>query len=206
MSAIPPGSFAGNDSVGNAGGPWDDVQGRLTLGDAIANPTYEAYRDAPWKCYFFRHDQADEMHFAIQMTHAWDPTTDVRFHLHIIPMVNPPTVPLVFAVTGYYSWAGFGVATPAAASWIPFSATSTIGLADAFKEAFCHCFTATAPGSLESSVLLIYLKRDVGGADTYTTNKAGGAGQTAAANVAILAADVHYQKNKDGTYTEVPQP
>ena len=200
MSSLPVGSFVGNDYVGGAGGPWEDIQGRITLGDAVANPTYEAYRDTPWKTYFLRHDQADELHFALQMSHSWD-RGPVRFHVHVIPMVNPAT-PQVIALAGRYSWATFGVETPANATWTPFSATQTVGTSDAFKEAFIACFTATPPtGSLESAILLIYLKRDSGGADTYTTGKAGG---TAAANVCVLSADAHYQKNKDGTATEIP--
>lgn len=34
MSVLPVGSFVGNDSVGVSEGPWDDIQGRITLGDA----------------------------------------------------------------------------------------------------------------------------------------------------------------------------
>lgn len=201
MTALPVGSFVGNDSVGLYQGPWDDIQGRITLGDAVANPTYEAYRDTPWKTYFLRHDQADEMHFALQMTHAWDPTTAVKFHVHVIPMVNP-TTPQVIALTGQYSWASFGVETPADADWTDFVGTLTVGTSDAFTEGFVACFTATPPAGVhESAILLVYLKRDAGGADTYTTSKVGG---TAAANVAILSADAHYQKNKDGTSVEIP--
>jgi len=200
MSSLPVGSFVGNDYVGGAGGPWEDIQGTVNLGDAVASPTYEAYRDTPWKCYFLRNDQADELHYALQMSHSWDRGA-VKFHLHVIPMVNPPVGPLKFAVTGYYSWANFGVVTPAAVGWTPFSATHTVGLTDAFKETLVPCFTATPPaGTLESAILLIFLKRDTGN-DTYNTAKAGGTG---AANVAIISADAHYQKNKDGTSTEIP--
>jgi hypothetical protein len=202
MSALPVGSFVGNDYVGGAGGPWDDIQGRITLGDAVANPTYEAYRDTPWKTYFLRHDQADELHFALQMSHAWDPTTEVRFHVHLIPMVNPAVAQKI-VLTGQYAWASFGYATPADVDWTDFTGELTVGTSDAFKEAFVQCFSTTAPAAAqhESAILLIYLKRDSGGADTYTTGKSGG---TAAANVAILSADCHYQKNKDGTSTEIP--
>lgn len=201
LEPISPTAMAGNDSVGSLGLPWDDIQGRITLGDAVANPTYEAYRNTPWKTYFFRNDQADEIHLSLQMTHAWRPSAAVRFHLHLIPMVDPAATE-VFAVTGYYSWATFGVETPVLASWTPFSATLDITPGMAFQETFLHCFEATAPDTAhESAVLLIYLKRDVGGADTYDTDKVGGTG---AANMAILSADAHYQKEKDGTATEVP--
>ena len=202
MSVLPVGSFVGNDSVGVEEGPWDDIQGRITLGDAVANPTYEAFRDTPWKTYFLRHDQADEMHFALQMSHAWDPTTEVRFHVHVIPMADPATAQTI-AFVGQYAWASFDYATPADTGWTDFSGTHVVSPGDAFKEAFVSCFNATAPAGAqhESAILLIYLKRDSGGADTYTTGKTGG---TAAANVAVLSADAHYQKNKDGTSTEIP--
>ena len=200
MSSLPVGSFVGNDYVGGAGGPWDDIQGAVNPGDAVANPTYEAYRDTPWKTYFFRHDQADELHISLQMSHSWD-RGQVRFHIHLIPMVNPVAAQII-ALAGRYSWATGGVETPANATWTPWTASSTVSTTGAFKEIIVPCFTATPPvGSLESAILLIYLKRDSGGADTYTTGKSGG---TAAANVCILSLDAHYQKNKDGTSVEIP--
>ena len=193
-------AFTGSDSVGNTNGPWDDIQGRITLGDAVANPTYEAYRDTPWKTWFMRHDQDDELHLSLQMSHSWDPTTAVRFHIHMIPMADPLTAQNI-RFTGYYSWAGFGVETPALSGWTPFTADKIVSPGDVYKEMFVQCFEADPPGSLESSILLIYLKRDSGTADSYTTSKDHGTPQ---ANVCILAVDAHYQKDKEGTATEIP--
>lgn len=195
---ISPSAMVGNDAVGSSNGPWDDNQGRISLGDAVANPTYEAFRDTSWKTYFLKHNQADELHFSLQMPHSWDPTTAVKFHVHYVPMADPLTTK-VFALSGQYSWATFGVATPANTGWTSWAATKDVASGDEFKEAVIQCFTATPPATAtESSILLIYMKRDIA-TDTYETSKTGG---TAAANVAILSADAHFEKNKDGTATE----
>jgi len=190
-----------DDAIGNTNGAWDDIQGKVTLGDAVANPTYEAYRNTSWKTWFLRHDQADEIHLALQLPHMWNPTTDVKFHVHYIPMVNP-TSAKTFALAGTYSWAVYGEATPANSGWTPWTATDTIATTDAFKEKIISCFTATPPSTAkESAILLIYLKRDTT-PDTYDTDKT--EGTTGAANIAILSLDAHFEKNKDGTNEEFP--
>jgi hypothetical protein len=121
-------------------------------------------------------------------------------------MVNP-SVAQNIRFAGSYAWAGFGYTTPANTSWTTFTSDVIVSPGDAFTTKFAQCFEATAPSDLlESSILLIYLYRDSGTADTYTTSKVseGSGDKTAAANVAILALDAHFEKNKEGTYTEIP--
>lgn len=198
---LSPTSFVGKDSVGSYGLPWNDLQGDISLGDAVANPTYEAVRDTPFKVYWFRHDQSDEMHFRFQTTHSWDPTSALKFHLHILCGADPVAAQNV-RFAGQYAWVSAGSAVPADADWTRFTADATVSPGDVHKEKIVSVFTATPPAStLESAILLVFLYRDSGAADTYTTSKGYG---TAAANVGLLAADCHYQIQKTGTATEIP--
>lgn len=200
MSALPVGSFVGNDSVGVVEGPWDDLQGDISLGDAVANPTYEAFRDTPFKMYWFRHDQSDELHFRFQTRHSWA-RGELRFHLHLVPGADVATAKNV-RFAGQYAWAVYGQEIPANVSWTPFTANMAVLPGDVNTEKIAPIFTATPPaGATESSILLVFLYRDSGAADTYTESKGYG---TAAANLGILAADCHFQGNKDGTATEYP--
>ncbi len=72
--------------VGSAG-VWDDLQGSITQGvNPAGSLTYEAYRDTPYKMYFWRHNQSDELNFAFQMSHQWLTSSAVRPHMHVIHM------------------------------------------------------------------------------------------------------------------------
>lgn len=180
---------------------WTDLQGSISQGTAASALTYEGYRDTGFKLFFFRHSQADEVNFVYQMPHEWDPSTDVRAHIHFIPMSDPAT-PQVFALTILYAWSRVGQVLPAASGWTTKQLTKTVNPGDAFKQTVL-AFGSVAPpaGALESDVLLVQAKRNTV-TDTYTTNKTGG---TAAANVALLSSDLHYQKVKLGTAIEFPR-
>lgn len=198
--------WSGSAWVNETKDRWDDILGDITQGTNATALTYETYRDTNHKLYFLRHDQADELHFRFQMPHAWDETTSVRPHLHFVPMVEPLSSPLVFGVKGEWCWADYGRSVPANASWTPIAVTQNIVTGDAFKSKILALGTLapTATYAKGSSVLLIRLYRDTGATDTYTTGKSAGAGQTAAANIALLSCDVHYQKKWQGTPAELP--
>lgn len=181
---------------------WDDQQGDISQGVASSTLTYQAYRDTPFLMYFFRHDQNDVLNMRYQFSHGWNPQTDVLAHLHLIPMADPVS-PEVAYFTGVYAWAGFDLEVPALSSWTAFTASLTINPGDAFKEKFLPLFQATpAANATESDILLIQVQRaGTDPTDTYTTSKTGG---TAAANLGILSADVHYSRNKVGTEAPIP--
>jgi hypothetical protein len=180
---------------------WTDLQGNISQGTGNAALTYEAYRDTNFKLYFLRYSQADELNFVFQMPHEWDPTTDIRPHLHFIPMADP-AAPQIFALALLYSWSHVGAALPANVNWVAKSVTKTINPGDVYKELVIPFGSIVPPtGAKESDLLLIQMKRDTT-PDTYETGKTGG---TAAANVAVLSCDVHYRKVKLGTAAEFPR-
>lgn len=94
-------------------------------------------------------------------------------------------------------------ALPALASWTPFTASLTVNNGDVYKQQILSLGSVVPPAEArESTILLIYLKRfgtDL--TDTYTTSKDHG---TAAANLGVLSADVHYRFNKVASETELP--
>jgi hypothetical protein len=176
---------------------WDDLQGDISQGTANTVLTYEAYRDTPFKCYFWRHDQNDELNFVYQMPHSWNNGTVIP-HLHVVPMSNGAGN---FVVDGYYVWAPLDGYVNALSSWTAISPiTTAIAASDQYKQRLINLGNLTPPTNISvmtSAILLIYLKRNVT-LDTYETGKTGG---TASANIALLSADLHYQKNKLGTFT-----
>jgi hypothetical protein len=180
---------------------WDDIQGPIGYDSFVTSTmVFENYGSAPWKTYFWRHSQSDEyMYMHYQLPHAWKRDTEVRPHLHFIPMVNP-VASQTFAVAGSYAWVvGFGTTLPTS-SWTDFSATISVSTTSAFTEAVLPLFNSTPTGSKESAVLCISVRRN-SAVDTYTTNKVGG---TAAANICLLSLDTHYQREKQGTLEAIP--
>lgn len=202
MTALSASAFGPYLSAG-ASAPYEDLQGDVSQGAANSTLTHEAFRDTPYRMYFFRHDQADTLNFRFQLPHTWDPDTSVSLHLHLVPMVDPAADQVV-RFTGQYVWADATSAVPANAGWTTFTVDATISPGDAFKQKFVRMFLAApAANSYESDVLLVHLYRaGLDAADTYTTAKVGG---TAAANLGLLSADCHYQRVKLGTATPAPE-
>lgn len=181
---------------------WSDQQGDISQGAANAGLTYEPYRDTSFRMYFLRHDQDDSLHFRFQLDHSWDPTTNVHFHLHIVPMVSPVATRNV-RFTGQYAWASVGTVIPANSGWTSFTKDVAVDPADGFKSSIGAIFVAAPPSTAdESAILLIRVTRagtDL--ADTYNDGKTPG---TPAANLGLLSADLHYLRNKLGTVSEFP--
>lgn len=161
--------------------------------------TVEAFRNTSYLMSFFRHNADVDLSFEFQMPHTWDPRTSVRPHLHVVPMANGSGN---VRITGHYHWAVPDTAIPVLASWTPFETTTAFVAGDQYQEKFIALGTFAPPaGASESAVLMLFVQRpgSSDGADTYSTNKDHG---TAAANLGLLAADLHYQPHKAGTINE----
>lgn len=190
-------------AIGAASDPWDDQLGDISEGVGGASLTYEAFRDTPFTMFFFRHDQDDALNLRFQLSHGWDPDTDVRCHIHIVPMADP-AAPRTLRFTGYYVWSIHGSVIPELSGWTAFTSDMTISPGEAHKERVANLFVTTPPaGIVESSVLLVHAKRpgSSDAADTYTDSKSPGLAQ---ANVGLLSLDLHYQREKLGTVSFAP--
>lgn len=196
----------GGNWVARTVGRWDDVQGSIGQGAGVAALTVEAYRDTAFLMWFLRHDQNDALNFVYQFPHRWDYAKPVVPHLHILPVANP-LVTQVARFEGYYAWSRPGYAAsplPALTGWTTFGPIDVpIDPGGVYVQNIVSLGAITPPPwARESTCLLIWFRRfgtDAG--DTYTTNKVGG---TAAANIGLISADVHYRSSKQGTVVEYP--
>jgi hypothetical protein len=188
----------------DAGTAWNDMIGSVQEGGGVSALTTEALLSgSPFLATFFRHDQNDALSFAMQLPHAWAPGTDVRPHLHVLPCAAPGAPQVArFQIT--YAWSRVGEVMPAAGAWTTRTADLVVGTGDLHKQRIVDFGLVTPPADAhESAVFLWHVQRlgtDPG--DTYTTGKGYG---IAAANVAVLSVDVHYQIEKAGTATEFPE-
>jgi hypothetical protein len=199
------GVIAGNNGgywIGEVVGRWDDAFGDIAQGQATAALTYEAYRDTAYLIYCMQHNQDDTLHFRFQFPHRWKYDTNVILHIHFLPLADPASDQDVH-FDGYYAWSKIGgTAVPALTGWTTFSVTQTISNGDVYKQKIKTLATITPPSEArESTFLLVYLRRNSGASDTYTTSKDHG---TAQANVGLLGVDVHFRLNKVGTITDIP--
>jgi hypothetical protein len=179
---------------------WNDLAGPATEGAGATALTAEPYLATSFRMLFFRHDQNDSLSFTYQMSHAWEPGTIVRPHVHIIPMVNPAVTQNVF-LQGQYVWGITGQPLPDVAGWTAFDVTYPITTTAALIPEVIDLtggvgFTPPAL-AVESSFLLVFIQRSgTNVLDTYSTNKPGPG--TAAANLAVLSFDCHFQTVKPG--------
>ncbi len=188
-----------SDNIG-----WNDLIGTVQEGGGATALTTEVYRDTPFLMSFFRHDQNDSLSFIYQMSHAWQPGTIVRPHVHTIPMVDPVATQNVYIV-GQYAWLSTTRALPANASWTAFAVIVPINPGDAFVEKVIDTTDATGitpPADIEESDMLavFFSRQGTNVLDTYTTSKASG---TAQANLGLVSFDCHFQIQKAGTLTEL---
>lgn len=189
--------------VARNAGRWDDVLGSISQGTAGAALTYEVYRDTAFMMYFMRHDQDDALSFVFQFPHTWKYNTNVKPHLHVIPMADPSSSEDVY-FTGYYAWtkAG-GAALPALSSWTTFTKTQAIAPGDIYIQKLVSLVTITPPSEARGSTcLMLYVRRNgTSPNDTYTTSKSSGTSQ---ANLGLVSADVHFQRINAGSEAETP--
>jgi hypothetical protein len=180
---------------------WDDLQGTIhgAQGTGKSGLTYEEYRDTGFNMDFFRHNQNDLLNMVYQMTHMWEPTTAIFPHIHVIPMTTGSgNVYFEYA----YAWVPFSGILPASSSWIVGYISSSFSSDDQYKHKIISFNDGFQPpeNAGASTMFLIKLTRlGTNILDTYSQNKDSG---TISANLAILAADVHYQKIKAGTPNE----
>jgi hypothetical protein len=175
---------------------WNDLQGTISQGAANLSLDYEVYRDTPLRLYFWRRDQADELHFVYQMPHHWD-LGYVRPHLHIVPMAATGGL---FAFDAKYVWASVGDVIPPVANWTAVSVSRLLVATDQYKHTIVTLPRIAPPRSAAwSSILLLHMARNTT-TDTYEGSKDHG---TAASNVGLLSSDVHYRSNcTHGSYKE----
>lgn len=107
----------------------------------------------------------------------------------------------VFYITGAYAWVGVSGTLPANTSWTTFAASRSFTPADQHQHLIVSLGEVQPRvNSRVSDMLLIHVER-FPASDTYETSKSPG---TAAANVGLLSADVHYRKDVLGTVDEIP--
>lgn len=183
------------------GGGWDDVQGPVGQAGGAAALTFEAYSTTNYNMYFMRHDQNDTLYLEYQMPHSWD-KTQVRPHIHLIPMVSPVANQNIY-FEGEYAWMQAGKTAPVA-PWTAFNATFTVTPTMGLENHVVSlAVVQPAADAQESDILLVWVRRaGLNVLDTYTTTKPGGG--TGAANVAVVSIDCHFRKDKSGTEQEFP--
>lgn len=182
-------------------GRWDDLQGSPDEGNRQDALTNEVYRDTSLRMLFFRHNQDDSLHYVYQMPHKWRKDTEVRTHLHVIPMADPAGDEDVY-FDGSYVWAPIDFSPiPAAAGWTSFNATMTVSPGEVYKHKIAELGSFAAPANPSASTcLLLYVQRSgTNILDTYDTNKGSG---TVSANLCLMSSDLHYRAEKFGTLAE----
>lgn len=181
-------------------GLWDDLQGTVhgNTGTGNADLTYEGYRDTDFNMYFFRHNQDDQINVIYQMTHTWDPTTQIWPHMHIIPMSNASGV-IYFQYS--YAWVPRGSILSANSGWTTGNVSVSVIPTDQYKHITVGFGNITPPVNAGPSTMFLFKMKRLGTSpsDTYDTNKTDGTGS---ANVGVLYTDLHFQKNKAGTDTQ----
>jgi hypothetical protein len=177
---------------------WDDMTFAVVSGQTPnTDLTTEAYRDTGHMLAFVRHDQNNSMHVVLEMSHHWA-QTDVLLHLHVIPMAAG-SGNVIYG--GRYFFGSITDVTPAASGWTTIAKTDPLVSGDQYKGRMVSLATCAPPAAVShSSILSAHIYRDgLSLSDTYTTSKDHG---TAAANLAIVAVDVHYQRLLAGSVEE----
>lgn len=181
---------------------WDDQYATIYEGEGASALTYEGFRDTGFFMRFFRHNQNDFIFMSYQMSHQWDNSTNVKPHMHYIPMSAGSGV-LKFDYA--YSWSMVGGALSGSTGWTSGSISASLAEADQFNQKVISFGTLTPPiGAGDSALLFVKVQRPGASdaADTYQTSKDHG---TAAANVGVLFFDLHYRKIKAGSVNEFPE-
>jgi hypothetical protein len=183
---------------------WNDLQGAVSQGQANLALAQDTYQDTQARYLFFSHNTADELTFRYQMSHTWVVGTDVRPHIHFIPM-SAPVSPQVAVFTGYYAWTqpNSDLVLPALSGWTTFRLEREISAADQYKERIVGLDLITPPPEANDSAHLhVFWKNATSdGAYTYKTNKDHGVGT---ANILLLSFDTHIQNDDLGSVQEFP--
>lgn len=163
----------------------------------------EAYRDTGFFVKFFRSNQNDSVFMSFQMPHSWNPSTSVYPHIHVIPMSSGSGV---VKMNYAYSWCLVNEALPAGRNWISGSVTASYTPSDQYVHRVISFGSISPPANAVESAMLVFKIERPGmsdNEDTYQMSKGGGT--TAAANLAVLFFDLHYQRIKAGSTSQYPE-
>ena len=186
-------SGVGNNDYGER---WGDALGNVEQ-TRRRGFVSENYRDTNTEVEFIKHNQVSYMDGAIQFDHDYILDSEIRLHVHHVPMANASGD---VRFEWQYTFAIPGHEVPAVASWTTGHTILSLTAGDQYKHKADTLFTLTPSGAAPSSILLFQVSRNTSHADdTYTTDKDHG---TAAANLGILYFDAHYRKGSPGTATE----
>jgi len=175
---------------------WDDLRAVISEGSGPAALTFEQYRDTDFFMRFFRHNQQDKIYMTYQMPHGWNTSKEVRPHMHFIPMSSGSGI----ASFNYaYTWANINEEFSNSTGWISGSVQRNLAPSNQYIHSVISFVSIQPPQSAKASSILIFKVERNQQDDTYETSKDHG---TAAANVAILEFDLHYQQLSAGTETE----
>lgn len=180
---------------------WDDLQVAVENAQGSDALTLQQYRDTGVFMRFWRHDQTDTIGVIGQLPHRWQRGTEIKFHLHTIPMAaTDGTVAFDWA----YTVLPVGAEAGAAASWTTGQATRAIAGSSQYQHRIvpiCTIPTEALTAAKESTIIMLRIARNPA-ADTYEGASGSGFG---AANLGLLSLDFHVQVEKGGTITEIPE-
>ena len=146
---------------------------------------------------FFRHDQDQSLSAVLQLPHRWQPGTIVRPHALMVPAA-PILLPRIAILSGRWAFAGGKYPI---GPWERFEVALRLEPHMEYLVQiidFSHDSGVQPPEEiLESDVFLLELMRNgTDPRDTFTDSKPEG---IAAANLALLTLNLHYQSCKGGT-------
>ena len=179
-----------NDVVMLNNNNWDDLRfpvGAVKLGAANA-PDEQAYKGGLVLSY--PSNQNRIAYVTAQMPHMWVEGTDIELHIHwVIPTSGAGGGAENVKWDFTYSWANQDAAFPAETS-----ASITVDVQNQVADIHIRTdiVTATGTGKEFSSMLIISIERDISVANDY------------ADKAYLIELDIHYKKNRLGTYNEDP--
>lgn len=183
---------------------WNDLKGDVTSGKASLALVEEAYRDTPALYSFLRYDRQNTLTFKYQMGHDWLVGTQVRPHIHFIPMSAPGAAQTI-RFSGYYAWSApeQNQQLPALAGWTPFFVERAFDTSDQYEERIMGAGLITPPSwaNWSSNLHVHWVNETTHLNYTYKTNKDHG---TPAANILLVSFDTHIQVDRFGSQPEYP--
>ncbi len=178
---------------------WEDAPYNAAVSQLTNDIFPRAGGTTGFRLPFFRHDLNQSLSVVLQLPHRWQPGTILRPHAHVIPAA-PIALPRVVIFSGRWAFAGGKYALTDLA-WVRFEYELRLDIGVEYLIQiidFSRDEGVKPPdGILESDVFLLELMRNgTDPRDTYTNAKPEG---IAAANLGLLALDIHFQACKAGT-------
>jgi hypothetical protein len=190
------------DYIGGPATLWTDAVTAPAAGAGAFDLTSDPWPSDtdPIHLLCFEHSAVQIIGFHTQMPHGWKPESEVRPHVHFVPLADPVATQSARFII-YYAWA------PINGSALTGQANETVDVTiepgDLNKHRIIGFSMLTPPAGSHESIILSWAVARAGTdpADTYTTDKAYG---TVEANIGLLSFDVHYQLEKEGSISEFP--